>query len=59
MIWGIVASVVCILMPVYEAMDVIINVLTCSGTKKPSTVDDSVAAKGEHLELPPVQATQA
>jgi len=53
MIWGIVASVVCIVLPIYEAMDVIMNVITCSGMKKPSTTDDSVAAKGDHLELPP------
>jgi hypothetical protein len=41
---------------------VIMNVITCSGMKKPSTTDDSVAAKGDHLELPPVHvqaATQA
>eukprot|EP00198_Chlamydomonas_reinhardtii_P002244 XP_001691580.1 urea active transporter [Chlamydomonas reinhardtii] len=58
MIWGIVASTVCIVLPVFEARHMILMVL--SGKKHiPSTVEESVQAKNEHMSLPPVQPNRA
>jgi hypothetical protein len=55
MVWGIVASVICIVLPIVEASDVIFAV--CKGKKATSkatpTAEESVQGKEAHLELPP------
>ncbi|GIL54634.1 hypothetical protein Vafri_10364 [Volvox africanus] len=63
MIWGIVASVVCIVLPIVEASDVIFG--ACSG-KKPRTSKTAASAeesvqggKDSHLELPPAPPTKS
>ncbi|KAG2494461.1 hypothetical protein HYH03_007513 [Edaphochlamys debaryana] len=64
MIWGIVASCICIVLPIWEAQD-IIKAMFCGGAKAPSkpatlSAEESTHhGKADHLELPPVPATQA
>ncbi|KAG2435987.1 hypothetical protein HYH02_011700 [Chlamydomonas schloesseri] len=61
MIWGIVASVVCIVLPVWEASDVIVNFFRWKSAPAAGgspTVEES-AHKGDHMELPPAPATRA
>ncbi|GLC42949.1 hypothetical protein PLESTF_001942000 [Pleodorina starrii] len=60
MIWGIVASVICIVLPIVEASDVIFA--ACKGNKRGSrptpNAEESVQGKAAHLELPPVPKTE-
>lgn len=61
MIWGIVAASICIVMPIFEASEMILMVLTCGKRmpKAPTTSADASAhtdGKGAHMELPPAPA---
>ncbi|GLC42948.1 hypothetical protein PLESTB_000288800 [Pleodorina starrii] len=60
MIWGIVASVICIVLPIVEASDVIFA--ACKGKKRVSkptlNAEESVQGKAAHLELPPAPKTE-
>ncbi len=59
MIWGIVASVVCIVLPIFEAKDMIVMVLTGKKHSPSAAAEESVQAKTAHMTLPPVQANRA
>ncbi|GLI71221.1 hypothetical protein VaNZ11_016286 [Volvox africanus] len=57
MIWGIVASVICIVLPIVEASDVILGAFSGKKprtTKAAASAEESVqGGKDSHLELPP------
>lgn len=61
MIWGIVASTICIVLPIYETSDLIFSAFR--GPKKSaantSTEESVKSGKETHLELPPAPANKA
>ncbi|KAG2450802.1 hypothetical protein HYH02_004639 [Chlamydomonas schloesseri] len=59
MIWGIVASVVCIVLPIWEAKSMILMVFTGKKHSSHSAAEESVQAKSAHMALPPAQASRA
>ncbi len=62
MVWGIVASVVCICLPIIEASDIFVAIFSGKKYNVPATSADASAhaeGKGTHLELPPAPAVRA
>ncbi len=59
MIWGIVAATICIVLPIFEAKDMILMVLSGKKHSSHSAAEESVQAKSAHMTLPPAQANRA
>ncbi|GIL80103.1 hypothetical protein Vretimale_12924 [Volvox reticuliferus] len=62
MIWGIVASVICIVLPIVEASDVIFGAFSKKArtSKTAASAEESVqGGKDSHLELPPAPPSKA